>query len=150
MIARWLISLDLAWFKRFRWPLAGTVPVLLTIFVVLVAQGVATPKTEKQLVLKYQELALGQSSPLFYLGDLPFSARYYSRGTAQELAPEELLATISNSKYETYFIAVPKNWEPVWAEQWIEDARTEAINRRYRLLSFSGTTHRQELSQNDQ
>lgn len=150
LIARWLISLDLAWFKRFRWPLAGTVPVLLTIFVVLVTQGVATPKTEKQMVLKYQELAQVQSSPLFYLGDLPFSARYYSRGTAQELAPEELPATISNSEYETYFIAVPKNWEPVWAEQWIEDARTEATNRRYRLLSFSGTNHRQELSQNDQ
>lgn len=147
LIARWFTKLDLVWFHRLRAPLAAMVPVLLTLLVVFGSNGLLALKTEKQLVLKYQQLADDRSSPLFYLDDLPFSARYYSRGAAQEVTSEQLSVTMENPQYGTYFIAVPKSWEPKSSEDWLTDAKTETVNRRYRLLSLRRYTHGQELSQ---
>jgi 4-amino-4-deoxy-L-arabinose transferase-like glycosyltransferase len=46
LIAYWLTRLDLARFSKFYYPLAGAVPVLMTVFVLLGTQGVYTLKTE--------------------------------------------------------------------------------------------------------
>ena len=150
LIAYWLTRLDLARFSKFYYPLAGAVPVLMTVFVLLGTQGVYTLKTEKQLVLEYEKLADHDSSPLLYLNDLPFSARYYSRGAAQEITSEELSATKANPHYATYFVAIPKQISQESVVTWLREANTELLNRRYRLVSFNPNIHRQELSKNDQ
>lgn len=83
-----------------RWRFRGTQPTVLAAVLLIPLLGslagvwfAAHPehlKTEKTLVTGVQDRFDVSPERLFYLGDLPFSARFYSQGQAHTLAPERL------------------------------------------------------------
>jgi len=65
-------------------------------------------KTERGLV---QYAQATPDLPLIYLGPLPFSARFYSRGTAQSLPEDDndaLAQTITSAQTQPFYLAIPR------------------------------------------
>ena len=96
------------WFK----PIALTMiaPVTVMTLVVWASVDPQRLKTEKWLVQYVQ--SHGQSNqPLYYLDDLPFSARYYSQESAVKLTVEQLQSKLKQGG--TFWLAVPKGYPPL-------------------------------------
>jgi len=90
--------------------------------------------TERELV-RYVIRQPGPSSPLFYLSELPFSARFYSSGHARAIKEAELQQIAQQDK--TFYLAAPKT-EPE-AVYVVSGKRLTPVfsNRRYNLLKVS-------------
>ncbi len=67
-------------------------------------------KTEKWLV-NYVQQQGEPGLPLYYLDDLPFSARFYSQETAQRITRDALPARLGSGG--DFWLAVPKHYPPV-------------------------------------
>ena len=101
--------------------------------VVAVCVGMINPniwKTEKYLVSFVQEQG---KSNLYYYKDLPFSARFYSTDTVQNL-DEEALSYLQSHQDKTWFIAVSKNAVDEFKEQQVENLQLVFENKRYYLF----------------
>jgi len=61
--------------------------------------------TEKYLVQHYESLSEGKK-PLYCLGEKKFSVRYYTHGTAKEIAQEQLNAMLAQQQ-EGFYLSVP-------------------------------------------
>ncbi len=90
--------------------------------------------TERELV-RYVMRQPGPSSPLFYLSELPFSARFYSSGRARAIKEAELQQIAQQDK--TFYLAAPKTGpEAVYV---VAGKKMTPVfsNRRYSLLKVS-------------
>lgn len=90
--------------------------------------------TERELV-RYVERQPESSSPLFYLSELPFSARFYSSGRARAIKETELQQIAQQEN--TFYLAIPKT-EPEAVHLVSGKTLTPVFsNRRYTLLKAS-------------
>lgn len=83
------------------------VPVVVTAGVISVDIGLIPVNSQKALVAEYHQAASEHDSPLFFADGLPFSARFYSRGTATEVSKEQVIGMLNEPVYRRYFVAVP-------------------------------------------
>lgn len=150
LVARWAATLDEQRTGYLRAPLTALVPLLLSVFVLVSAAGLYPLKTEQRLTRYYEQRHGPGDSPLFYLDELPFSARFYSNGKAQAITLEQLQKMREDQDYQRYFIAVPAHWQQGRVAQLLGNTHVEIHNRRYQLLSFGVHASSQELSFNAQ
>jgi len=114
----------------------GFVPVLLTVFVGAAATGWETLKTEKELVLYYQQTRKSDDSPLLYLDEIPFSARFYSQGAARSVTEEGVTDMQQQDEYRRLYVAVPRDWSGSQVAEFSRSASSVLKNRRYQLLEI--------------
>lgn len=136
LIGRGAAGLEAGWSSRARAVMTGLVPILLTAFVGAAALGLKPLKTEKELVSYYQNAREDGDSRLFYLEDLPFSARFYSRGMAREVTPEQLADLHQGQQFQRLFLAVPDDWPMKKLTGKFPSARIVMENRRYYLMTI--------------
>lgn len=84
---------------------AVLVPVLVTAAGLYIAVDEEVIGAEKTLIAHYRNA--GASRPLYYLGEVPFSARFYLRETVRRADPGQLSALGESG--ESYFLAVRKH-----------------------------------------
>lgn len=136
LIGRWVAEMESEALPRMRPLMVGLVPVLLTAFVGLTATGWKPIKTEKELVNYYLLTREPGDSPLLYLDDLPFSARFYSHGTALEVSENDLIDMQKSEGVQHVYVAVPKNWSDQEIVDLSPSAHKVLENRRYQLLAI--------------
>ncbi|WP_417517949.1 ArnT family glycosyltransferase [Marinobacter sp.] len=129
---------------RVRGGLVALVPVLLSVFVGLAATGWTPVKTEKELVSYYQQNRQAQDSPLMYLDNLPFSARFYSGGDALEVTRDGLSNLHLADRFKRLYVAVPRNWSDNNVADLSISNRKIMENNRYQLLIIEGSRHGQQ------
>lgn len=84
---------------------AVAAPLALAVFVSVMVMNPSLLKTEKYLV-SYAQHHGDLSTPLLYVDDLPFSARFYSRNTARRVSQDALRARLATG--EALWFAIPK------------------------------------------
>ncbi len=136
LIGRWVAELESAWSSRARALMVGMVPFLLTIFVGLAVTGWEKLKTEKELVTYYQQARQAGDSPLLYLDDVPFSARFYSHGSVREVTEKELNEIQQHHRFRRLYLAVPQDWSTREVDELSVSANRVLENRRYQLLAI--------------
>jgi len=93
-------------------------------------------KTEKTLVAYYKKDKKESNSELIYMGKLPFSARFYSKGRVSTKTIEELKTLLDENDGTIYYIAVPsKNIDNVM-NSFFGMASVVATNKRFSLLKI--------------
>jgi len=110
-------------------------PTLLAAVVVLAQIDPSFFNTEKFLVQFYNENRQA-SSTLTYVGDRPFSARFYSRGQARLSAIEDL-PTGSAAPKESHFIAIPKSLRSAYGKMSVVPPDTRFASRRFGLIELA-------------
>ncbi|WP_254774084.1 hypothetical protein [Marinobacter sp. AC-23] len=95
-------------------------------------------KTEKELVSYYQQVRNADDSPLIYLDTLPFSARFYSDGTAVEVTKNGLNNLQGHNTFQRLYVAVPRTWSDDKVAKLSNSARKIMENRRHQLLVIEG------------
>jgi 4-amino-4-deoxy-L-arabinose transferase-like glycosyltransferase len=138
LIGRWVSECKPFWLSSLRGGLVAFVPVLLTGFVCVAVLGWTPLKTEKELVSYYQQVREADDSPLIYLDDLPFSARFYSGGTALEVTRNGLANFPRIGAFEHLYVAVPQKWSSEKVAGFSPSARKIMENKRYQLLVIDG------------
>jgi 4-amino-4-deoxy-L-arabinose transferase-like glycosyltransferase len=138
LIGLWVSECKPFWLVTVRGGLVALVPVLITVFVGLAAIGWQPLKTEKELVNYYQQIREADDSPLIYLDDLPFSARFYSGGAALEVMENGLGNLPGVSAFQHLYVAVPRNWSDDKVADLSSSARKVMENNRYQLLVIEG------------
>jgi len=138
LIGRWVSECKPFWLSSLRGGLVAFVPVLLTGFVCVAVLGWTPLKTEKELVSYYQQIREADDSPLIYLDDLPFSARFYSGGMALEVTGDGLDNFPHTGAFEHLYVAVPQKWSSEKVADLSPSARKVMENKRYQLLVIDG------------
>jgi hypothetical protein len=93
-------------------------------------------KTEKQLVA-IAESQMSEGQKLYFVHSRPFSARFYSRGTAELITPSGL-EKLSLEKDAYAFVAIPKGKESSLEESVRERLVPIYQSRRYALYRING------------
>lgn len=138
LIGRWASECESFWLFRMRVGLTALVPVLLTVFVGLAVAGWTPLKTEKELVSYYQQTRKAGDSSLIYLDDLPFSARFYSGGTALEVTQNDLRSLPGANAFQRLYVAVPRAWSDDKVAELSPSAIKVMEDYRYQLLAIEG------------
>ena len=144
LIGRWVSECKSFWLPPMRGGLVALVPVLLTVFVGLAAVGWTPLKTEKELVSYYQLVREADDSPLIYLDDLPFSARFYSNGSAREVTKNGLSNLQRSNVFQHLYVAVPRTWSSDKVADLSPSARKVMEDNRYQLLVIEGLLRDQQ------
>ncbi|MGP4845770.1 ArnT family glycosyltransferase [Marinobacter sp. 1Y8] len=147
LIARGLCALRLnrpRLAQRVSIPLALSVPLLTTAFALVTVASNHPLKTEETLAQDYETLKAPGDSALLYLDELPFSAQFYSKGTAAGVSMTELTKMRDEQRYRRYFVAIPKDQKDRILSQLPASTVVEASNLRYLLLSIRNMTQTQE------
>ena len=139
LIGHWIADMDSEKLPGMRPLLVGLVPILLTAVVGLAAIGLKPLKTEKELVSYYLQIKEPGSSPLFYLDDLPFSARFYSHGSAMEVSENELIELRRREGVQRLYVAVPEVWSDREIAALLPSAQRVLKNLRYQLLTVEAS-----------
>jgi len=86
-------------------------PLICTGILLYMTFGHNAIRTEKDLVATYMETRHNVRTPLYYMGELPYSAQFYSRGQAEllDVNGNVLHEPQRGLRYLPYFIAVPKD-----------------------------------------
>lgn len=92
-------------------------------------------KTEQQLVQRVAVLSLDAPAPLIYIGQAPFSARFYSSGKAESVPLAKVDALLNDHRRRPFFLAIDKDQSGMLATRM--DATPVYENRRYALFHFS-------------
>lgn len=139
VIARGILALELTpvRFRRVMVPVALLVPLLITGYLPFAVADASGLKTERSLASQYDKLHSQGDSELFYLNDLPFSAEFYSEGTASRISMEDLTRMRQNHRYNRYFVAVPKREKSALISKLPQSTEVHLSNKRFVLLSFS-------------
>jgi 4-amino-4-deoxy-L-arabinose transferase-like glycosyltransferase len=125
--------------RRTPWPpmahLAWIAPVVLAAVVAVVQVEPSLINTEKYLVQFYNENRR-ESSTLTYIGDRPFSARFYSRGKAR-LLPVEKTPTYAATPTSADFIAISRSRRPTHGGVSVAPPGTRFSSRRFDLIELT-------------
>ena len=100
-------------------------PITIIALVALVSADPQRLKTEKWLV-RYVQSHSEPDQTLYYLDDLPFSARFYSKESAVKLTSAQLASRLAQGG--TFWLAVPKDYLPIPA---LEGVASHAFNSRH-------------------
>ena len=93
-------------------------------------------KTEKTLVAYYNKYKEETSPPLIYMGKLPFSARFYSKGRVSTMTLGEVHTLLKDSDDLIYYLAVPnKTIDHVMASLQGQ-VSVETTNKRFTLVKI--------------
>jgi hypothetical protein len=144
LIGRWVAELESGGLTRMSSLMVGFVPVLLAAMVALVPTGCVPINSEKELVNFYDSTAEPGDSPLLYLDDLPFSARFYSHGTAMEVTENDLIDVRENEGVQRVYVAVPKSWSDQKIIGLSSSVHKVLENRRYQLLIIEAPDQNQQ------
>jgi len=136
LIAGWVSQLDLRPWSRIRSGAVWLAPVLITLFVLIGVSGVKPLKTEKQLISRYESIQRQGDSPIFYIGEMPFSARFYSLGDAVEVTSREFDSLLETDGYDRVFAAIPNHEVNEFLNRQSADAEKLGENERYQLFSI--------------
>jgi hypothetical protein len=112
-------------------------PIVITLFVFIGVSGVKPLKTEKQLISRYESIRREGDSPIFYIGEMPFSARFYSLGDAVEVTPTEFDSLLETDGYDRVFAAIPNHEVNDFLNRQSADAEKLGENKRYQLFSIN-------------
>jgi 4-amino-4-deoxy-L-arabinose transferase-like glycosyltransferase len=134
LIAGWASRVDFRPWSRIRSGAVLLAPVLTTLFVFIGLSGVTPLKTEKQLISRYESIQQSGDSPIFYIGEMPFSARFYSLGDAVEVTSTEFDSLLESAGYARVFAAIPNDEVDEFLDQQSADARKVGENKRYQLF----------------
>ncbi|BES72280.1 glycosyltransferase family 39 protein [Marinobacter nanhaiticus D15-8W] len=129
---------------KLAFPAMVAVPFLTTVFAIIMTASQAALKTEQVIAEYYASQSRPGDSQLFYLDDLPFSAGFYSRGNAVQASLDDVLRMRESGQFQRYFLAVPKQEEPVVLQQLPASTQVATENRRYVLLQFGEQMSRTE------
>ena len=130
LIARGLLPLlDATPVRRTALALVLAVPLMLSVAGVHLALHPHTLKSAAPLIAALEALPGGSVERLYYLEDMPFSARYYSRDAARRIERAELLAALAQAADGSppLFIAVRRR-----DLDWLEQAAGTQLAVRYR------------------
>ena len=136
LIAGWVSQLDLRPWSRIRSGAVWLAPILITLFVFIGVSGVKPLKTEKQLISRYESIQRQGDSPIFYIGEMPFSARFYSLGDAVEVTSTEFDSLLEAEGYDRVFAAIPNDEVNAFLNRQSPDAQKLGENKRYQLFSI--------------
>ncbi|HEY9279593.1 MAG TPA: glycosyltransferase family 39 protein [Eoetvoesiella sp.] len=123
--------------RKALWP-AGLAPIAATLVTLAVAIQPGLLKTEQGLVYYAKNNMQGQERLLF-VDKRPFSARFYSRGTAGLIAPSQIPALLAGSA--GFYLAVPIDLVDHVIKELPNPIRKKYEDRRYVLL-FVPPQHR--------
>ncbi|MBP6019067.1 MAG: glycosyltransferase family 39 protein [Burkholderiaceae bacterium] len=123
--------------QRMRF-LAAIAPVALFVMTLATVLQPDRVKTERELV-HYAEQQSNLDSHLLYLDKRPFSARFYSHGTAGLLSLAQLPEALSGQ--EPFYLAVPKPLLPEAEKVLTSPLHIQFENQRYVLLKVQPSTH---------
>ena len=137
LIAGWVSHLDLRPWSRIRLGAVWLAPIVITLFVFIGVSGVKPLKTEKQLISRYESIRREGDSPIFYIGEMPFSARFYSLGDAVEVTPTEFDSLLETDGYDRVFAAIPNHEVNDFLNRQSADAEKLGENKRYQLFSIN-------------
>lgn len=115
---------------------AGLVP---TVALVLGVVAWAQPdlrNTERSLV-QYAQRLDGDTRGLFYLWEMPFSARFYSNGTARRIGDTELKSAAACGR--PFYLAIPRNAQAQVSGMLDLSLTPLYTNKRYMLLKIAPT-----------
>lgn len=135
LIAGWVSQFDLRPWSGIRSGAVLLAPVLITLFVFIGVSGITPLKTEKQLISRYESLWQAGDSPISYIGELPFSARFYSLGDAVEVSSTEFDSLLEADGYARVFAAIPNHAVDEFLDQNSAHAQKMGENKRYQLFS---------------
>ena len=136
LIAGWVSQLDLRPWSRIRSGAVWLAPILFTLFVFIGVSGVKPLKTEKQLISRYESIQRQGDSPIFYIGEMPFSARFYSLGDAVEVTSTEFDSLLEAEGYDRVFAAIPNDEVNAFLNRQSRDTQKLGENKRYQLFSI--------------
>lgn len=122
-----LLALALRARQKSLW-LALIAPVTVSVLLLWVTAQPHRLKTEKWLV-QYVQRHAEPGQVLYYLDDLPFSARYYSHETAIKLSAAGLHARLAEGG--TFWLAIPKAYPPIPA---LAAVASQVFDSRYFIL----------------
>lgn len=94
------------WFARLFWPLCLFVPVVTLVAGVYVHQHPDRLRSEKQLVACYRMQPDRGETPLTYVDDAPFSARYYSQEKVRHQGLDKVAMEIKARPEQPVYVAV--------------------------------------------
>ena len=136
LIAGWVSQLNLRPWSRIRSGAVLLAPVLFTLSVFIGVSGVKPLKTEKQLIGRYESIQQAGDGPIFYIGKMPFSARFYSLGDAVEITSTEFDSLLDADGYARVFAAIPNDAVDKVLGPRATDAQKLGENKRYQLFSI--------------
>jgi hypothetical protein len=136
LIAGWVSQLNLRPWSRIRSGAVLLAPVLITLFVFIGVSGVKPLKTEKQLIGRYESIQQAGDGPIFYIGKMPFSARFYSLGDAVEITSTEFDSLLDADGYARVVAAIPNDAVDKVLGPRATDAQKLGENKRYQLFSI--------------
>ncbi|MFE8070213.1 glycosyltransferase family 39 protein [Marinobacteraceae bacterium S3BR75-40.1] len=140
LMARVIHSGPMAPKPRKLWGLTAValiVPVLANIASGYVAWHPEQLNTEKRLVQVYRDNSTGTGIPLLYLDEVPFSARYYSRGHAQAATVEGIRQRLQAPGESAVYLAVRKRQAGEIRHMLSVPSEVLFLSHRYALLYFS-------------
>jgi 4-amino-4-deoxy-L-arabinose transferase-like glycosyltransferase len=114
------------------WIAAALIPVAMAVGCVYISVRPESVKSEKNLVA-HAESAMGTADRLFYLDDTPYSASFYSNGTAGAVQLNKL-ATVAPQADSALLLAVPKHMRKEFNEALAHPLQPAYENERYLLF----------------
>jgi len=79
-------------------------PTVFCLGLLFLPSTIVAKKTQKGVIAKYLDLRPALTSKLIYLGKIPYSAEFYSQGTAQTVATPEKLKPYLSDNQENFFV----------------------------------------------
>lgn len=86
-------------------------PIVFSVGLFFIPSNIVANKTQKAIVFKYLEVRPSPASTLVYIGSRPYSAEFYSHGTAQIAATPEAVKQYLSDKQEDVFVINKKDLE---------------------------------------
>lgn len=130
-----------------RWARHAVIGLSLAVPVGTVAYGarfIAQPdhaKTEKQLLKAVRKQPDGPVARIVYVGEAPFSARYYSHGQVDSIEPDRLKALLDSPGRPPIYVAVRKSQNPPDWESTRRELHPIYENKRYQLWHFAAPSN---------
>lgn len=113
------------------------VPSVLLALVVSVLLDPKSIESEKEIVKHYSQNAHKDDSPLYYLGEAPFSAMFYARRNLKEVTIKDVVEILSNNKYRRLYLSVQNSYLANTDIEILSESNIVAQSKRYSLLEVN-------------
>ncbi len=120
-----------------RWVMVLVVPSVLLALVVSVLLDPKSIESEKEIVKHYSQNAHKDDSPLYYLGEAPFSAMFYARRNLKEVTIKDVVEILSNNKYRRLYLSVQNSYLANTDIEILSESNIVAQSKRYSLLEVN-------------
>lgn len=135
VLTKWLDQARL--FSMSRLILIFFVPVTVSSVVLYASSQTDLIESEKYLVNVYNKTGLEKAGPLYYVGILPYSARFYSAGKAKRLDLGKAIDTIKNPVRKYTYLAIRDDQKAEFMNHCMINCKKLARDMRYTLYLIS-------------